>query len=254
MRRGWRLSAVVILLVLSTAMLYATFGVGTAYVNNDGGTAVTSGSFNVSAGDLIVVVGHSDENANSPAWAVSDNQAPDLTYTEIARRSDTDGLDGAVIAWYHVVVSPITGLTITLTLTNGAPTDVDSPAIKVYTAASTDFDAADVLGAQTEGDWTTDGQQTGNITPETSGVGVVVCSDWNQSGVPTSADTTFTGFDTSGDISGGSGFVALSAGVAANADMNSGSTPSGNYIWFEIRAGSGGAATPARLTLIGVGP
>ena len=197
-RRCWRVGSVVLLAVLASAVLYAAFGVGTAYVNNDGGTAVTSGSFNVSAGDLLVVVQHTDENSGdvdpAPTLTLSDNQTPDLTYTLINRRDDSDpdaAPAGIVAASYHVVVSNITGLTITLTVsgTGGG----DSPAIKVYKAAAADFDSADVVGASVEGTWSTSGQQTSNITPETSGVGVMVATDWNENGVPTSADTTETG-------------------------------------------------------------
>ena len=226
------------------------FAVAAAYVNNNGGTSVTSGAFDVTTGDLIVVAGNSDEGFNAPTFTISDNQTPDLVYTEIARRSDTDGLDGAVIAYYHVVAAPLTGLTITLAVSG---TDCDSPAIKVYKAAAADFDSADVIGALAEGDWTTSGQQTASITPETSGVGVMVATDWNQNGVPTSADTTETGFDTDGDISGMSGFVALSAGVGATADMTPATgTPSGNYIWFEIRAAGGGAGATVKLRRFGL--
>ena len=223
-----------------------------AYVNNDGGLAVTSGSFNVVTDDLIVVVGHSDEDIGTPIWVISDNQTPDLTYTEIARRDDNDGINGAVIAWYHRVVNNITGLTITLTVSG---VNVDSPAIKVYSL--TGYDTADILGAQTEGDWTTSGQQTGNITAETAGIGILVATDWNQNGTPTSADTTETGFDTGGDISGMSGYRTLVAAASENADMTpAAGTPSGNYIWFEIReapAAGGPSAGLRTFSLTGCG-
>ena len=220
------------------------FQVAAAYVANDGGTAVTSGTFNVASGDLIVVVlncGELGQGAEGITHTLSDNQTPDLTYTQIAQRDDTDGLDGGVAAYYHVAAAAITGLTITDTVSGAA--SPESPAIKVYIYPAGEFDSVTQVGAQVEGDWTIDGQQTLDITPLTSGVGVLVCTDWNQTGTPTSADTTFTGFDTAFAISGGSGFVALTASVAKNADMDSGGTPSGNYLWFELRKAAGGAST-----------
>ena len=216
--------------------------VAAAYVNNDGGTAVTSGSFNVVTDDLLVVAGHSDEDIGTPVWVISDNQTPDLTYTEIARRDDGDGLDGAVIAWYHRIVSNITGLTITLTVTG---VNVDSPAIKVYKI--TGYDTTTILGSVVEGNWTTIGQQTSNITAGTNGIGIVVATDWNETGASTSADTTETGFDTTGDISGMSGYRTLVSGNAENADMTSPSTPSGNYLWFEVREASAGGRTTKNI-------
>jgi hypothetical protein len=74
-----------------------------------------------------------------------------------------------------------------------------------------------------------------------------VWTDWNQTGTPTSSDLTVSGFDTSGDISGASGYKAIaSAGASVTGNMNSGGTPAGNWICFEIRAAAaaGGIAIP----------
>lgn len=222
--------------------------VAAAYVANSGGTAVTSGNFNVVANDLIVVIGHSDQ-LNTPAmtWAIADNQTPDLAYTEIARRDYAEAGSsnfGAVIAWYHKVVDAITGLNITLTVSGGSTPD--SPAIKVLKFPAGEYDPADIVGAITEGNLTTDPQTSASITPETSGTGVAVWTDFNQTGTPTSSDLTATGFNTAGNISGASGYKTLSAGVGATANMNSGGTPQGNYLWFEIRAAAGGGGIAAR--------
>lgn len=216
----------------------ATASVAAAYVNNDGGATVTSGSFDVVTDDLIVVVGNADTAGDTTdiTWAISDNQVPDLTYTLIAERDGTDGIESGVIAWYHKVAGNITGLTITIAVVGFT----DSPAIKVYKI--TGYDTTDIVGAQTEGDWTSSGQQTGNITAETAGIGILVATDWNQNGTPTSADTTETGFDTAGDISGMSGYRTLVAAASENADMTPATgTPNGNYLWFEIRTAAGGA-------------
>lgn len=223
------------------------------WVTNSGGSAVTSTNFDVTTSDLIVVVAACDTNGTAAVvWTLSDNQAPDLTYTQIGQRDDNDGLPGGVSAWFHKVVSPITGLNITATVSGSATPD--SPAIKVFKLVSGDYDSADPLGVQTEGDLTADPQNTGSITPETSGTGIAVWEDFNETGVPTSSDLTMTGFDTAAQIAGGAGYKTLSAGVGATANINSGGVPQGNYLWFEIRAASGG--TPkwgGQLLLGGVG-
>lgn len=223
--------------------------VAAAYVANDGGTSVTSGSFDIAATDLIVMVGHCDTTADSTAatFTLTDNQTPDLTYTNIIQRDGTDGDGGGVVARYYASTGAITGYNATLAV-NGAGGANDSPAIKFYKFASTDFDSADVVGASTENNLTTDPQTSASITAETSGTGICAWTDWNQTGTPTSSDLTMTGFNTAGDISGGSGYKTLTAAAGATANMNSGAAPSGNYVWFEIRAGSGGggATQPPR--------
>lgn len=218
-----------------------------AYVNNDGGSSVTSGTFNVAAGDLICLLAHSDEasDTNVTTWTISDNQTPDLTYTNIAERGGADAGAGAVLARYHIATDAITGYNVSVAVSGSVGSD--SPAVKILLFASSEFDAADPIGnTPAEGNLTTDPQTTASITPETSGTGIAAWTDWNQTGVPTSSDLTATGFDTAGDISGGSGYKTLSAGVGATANMDSGATPAGNYLWFEIRAGSGAASSILR--------
>lgn len=205
-------------------------------VNNDGGTSVTSGSFNVAAGDLLVVCGHCDQANDSTvdSLAISDNQTPDLAWVAGPTRGASESGAGLVSSWYFHSTGSITGLTVTLS----CGTDNDSPSIKVYKC--TGHDSADILGAVGEGNLTTDPQTTTAITAETAGAFFAAWTDWNQTGTPTSSDLTVSGFDTSGDISGASGYKATSAG-SVTGNMNSGGTPVGNYITFEIRTAAGGA-------------
>jgi hypothetical protein len=220
-----------------------------AYVANDGGTSVTSGNVDVGAGDLLVPLAHCDTSTDSTAavFTFSDNQTPDLTFTNISQRDGSDGDGGGVVARYHIATGAISGYNMTCAV-NGVGAANDSPAIKIVKFQAADFDAADVVGALTENNLTTDPQNTASITAETSGTGICAWTDWNQTGTPTSSDLTMSGFNTTGDISGGSGYKALTAAAGATANINSGAAPSGNYLWFEIRAGAGGggATQPPR--------
>lgn len=221
-----------------------TIAVAAAYVANDGGTSVTSGSFDIATTDLLVMLGHCDTTAADTAavFTLTDNQGTDLVYTNISQRDGTDGDGGGVVSRFHKAVGAISGYTATLAV-NGSGGANDSPAIKFIRFQAADYDNADPIGTLGEGNLTADPQTAANITPETSGTGICAWTDWSQTGTPTSSDLTATGFNTAGDISGASGYKTLSAGVAAGANMNSGAAPSGNYLWFEIRAGAGGAAT-----------
>lgn len=211
-----------------------------ARVSNDGGSAVTSGSFDVAAGDLLVVCGNADQLNDSTVdvLLISDNQTPDLAWVAGPIRGASDSGAGLVASWYFHSAGAISGLTVTLT----AGVSNDSPSIKVYKC--TGHDSADILGAVNEGDLTTDPQTTTAITSETAGAYFAAWTDWNQTGTPTSSDLTESGFDTSGDISGASGYKAIgSASESVTGNMNSGGTPAGNWICFEIRAAAGAGGT-----------
>jgi hypothetical protein len=220
--------------------------VAAAYVTSDGGSAVTSGNFDLVANDLYVLCVSADtaNDTIDATYVITDNQTPDLTWTLILERDGSDGDGGGVVAYYLVPGSAVTGYNVTVTV--GVQTD--SPALKVLRIPAGEFDSADIVGAIAEGNLDADPKTTASITPETNGTGICVWVDWNQTGVPTSSDLTMTGFNTAGDISGGSGYKSLSTGVGATANINSGAAPSGNYIWFEIRggAGGGGATQPPR--------
>jgi hypothetical protein len=216
--------------------------VAASYQNSVGGTSITSGAFNVAAGDLLIVVGHCDQDPDvAQNLTISDNQAPDLAWTQIAARdgleSATGGLAGGVAAWRHAATGAITGLTVTLTVSGLN----DSPSIKVFKV--TGFDTTTPVGTPVEGDWTASGQQTSNITPGTNGIGIMAATNWNVTAC-TSVDTTETAYNDTGNIAAMSGYQSLTSGVAANADMTA-SGPIGPYLWFEVReaAGGGGGRT-----------
>jgi hypothetical protein len=214
-----------------------------ARVSNDGGTAVTTGSFNVAAGAGLVITCNCDESndLNVTTWTLSDNQTPDLTYVEINRRGGATSGAGAVINYYVANPGAITGLTSTQTVSGSV--GADSPSIKVYPV--TGHDTADMAGVIGQGDLTADPQTTSAVISETAGAFFAVWTDWNQTGVPTSSDLTVSGFDTAGDISGGSGYKAIaSIGESVTGNINSGGAPAGNYTVFEIRAAAGAGTNP----------
>lgn len=210
-------------------------------VSNDGGSStgnLTCGNW--ASGDGMVLCANADENGTAITWTLSDNQSPDLTYVEINRRGDLEAGPGAVINYYVVDVGTITGLTVAMAVGGIA----DSPSMACYKI--TGHDTADMLGAIAEGTLSTDPQTTTGITSETAG-GLFFANwtDWNQTGTPTSSDLTVSGFDTSGDISGASGYKSIaSAGVSTTGNMNSGGTPAGNWTSFEIRAAAVVAKAP----------
>lgn len=210
-----------------------------ARVSNDGGTSVTSGSFNTTTGDGLVACFNTDTDNNSvlPGVAISDNQAPDLTWVAINDRGPVDAGHGWAGNWYAAAPGIISGLTVTGTCNGGA----DSPSVKIYKL--TGHDAADMAGAINEGNLTTDPQTTTAITSETAGAFFANWTDWNETGTPTSSDLTVAGFNTAGDISGASGYKSIGApSSSVTGNMNSGGTPDGNWTAFEIRAGAGAAA------------
>lgn len=210
---------------------------------------ITTGTFNVAAGDVIVVIGHFDEQADTDgitSVTVTDNNTPDLTWTLIAQRgADLVGTNaGYVGAWWAYSSGAITGLTVTLDAAGA--TGTGDCAVKVM-LISGNVSSTDPIGASTTGLWNADPLTTGSITPETSGVGICAASDWNAaSHTTTSSDLTLTSFAlSSGNMDMCSGYKTLSAGVGATANLNAAAAVDGNYIWFEIRdeGGGGGGGT-----------
>lgn len=216
-----------------------------ARASNDGGSSITTGSFDTVSGDGLVVCGNCDESndSNNTTWTISDNQTPDLTYVTINERDGSDGDGGGVINYNVVSSGAITGLTVTLAVSGSVGSD--SPSVKVYKV--TGHDTADMVGAINEGSLTTDPQTTTAITSETAGHFFANWTDWNQTGAPTSSDLTspaLATFNTSGDVSGASGGKAIAAASSSvTGNMNSGGAPAGNWTVFEIRAAAAAGRT-----------
>jgi hypothetical protein len=208
---------------------------------------ITTGTFNVAAGDLVVVIAHFDESGDVTGGltgvTVTDNQGPNLTWNLIIQRGAElgGGNDaGYVGAWWAYSAGAITGLTVTLDAAGDIGTGDCAVKVMLF---SGDVSSTDPVGASTSGDWLTDPQTATSITPETSGVGICAASDWNAaSHITTSSDLTLTSYAiTSGNMDLCSGYKTLSAGVGATANLNAAAGVDGNYIWFEIRDEGGGA-------------
>lgn len=219
-----------------------------ARVSNDGGASAAVGPFNAVNGQLILATAQQDQNSQPFVAMTISNDGAALTWTNIVNAGGAD--TGSVACWYTHLTADRTDLTVTVTRgdANG-----DSPSLKIYLCDG--HDTADILGASTTAASTTENLTSASITPETSGMGFGVGTDWTQSGLPTSSDlTNVSTFDTAGDISGISGYKALTAAVGATANFDAVGTPAGNwrYAWFEIRTAAGGAAATKRLWRMGL--
>lgn len=212
-------------------------------------TSVTTDAFAVDTGTtlLVTVSGNQSSAGTAATWTITDNQGTHLTYTEVARRSSPEGATRtAVIAWTAPVTTFAYPFTITVTLTGGTN---GGPSIKVYPLTGV---GTPVIGAQTEGDSTSNVLTTASVTPQTSGLGFIVASEWTAVGTPTSADLTLDGFVNSSTIAGGSGFKSLTSGVGATGTLDGAGTGAAEwqYLWFEVRAGSITLSAPANLRII----
>ena len=217
---------------------------------------VTSDPFDVAAGDVLVVIANAndqDADANGPVSTISDNQGPDLGWqtnatTPFIKRDDAESNVGFVAAWWAPVTGTITGLTVTVTMSGVEA--ANGTAIKIH-KFNGDVSTSDPIGGSAEGNLTADDQTSAGFTAETAGVGIAAWSDWTATGMPSGAsDLTYTGFDIAGVFSGGSGYKTLTSGASNTANMESGGTPDGAYIWFEIREEAGAAFIAARNTPI----
>lgn len=212
-----------------------------ARVDNLGAAAVTSGTFNATNGQCVLVTTQLDQNSQPYAAATISNNGVALTWTNIQNLGAAN--TGTVAAWYTVLSADRTGLTVTITR---GDVNADSPTIKVYVLTNQN---ATVLGAQTNNTSTTNNLTTTGITPITDGVGFGIGNDYTQAGAPTSTDlTNFSTYDMAGNISGGTGYKSLTTGVSATANFDAAGTAAGNwrYLWVEIRAAAAASVTAAQ--------
>lgn len=199
---------------------------------SSGGLTATSGSFDVAAGDGIIIAGCCDQDSDATvdSMAISDNQTPDLGWTLGPSRGTAEGTSGLARFWYYHSAGAITGLTVTLTTAS----QNNTPSIKPYKV--TGHDSADMLGPVSEGGLTTDPLTTTAITSETAGAFYAAWVDWNQTGAPTSSDLTISTINVAGRYSGASGYkTPIAAASSITGNINSGGTPTGNWVCMETR-------------------
>lgn len=205
-----------------------------------GSDPITTAQFNPPDNSLLLVMISSDAAlGGDPAVSISNNGAA-LTWTEIQARSiaDSGGLDGEASAYYTLLPTGRTGMSVTATITNQA----QSLSMKVYVITGHDTTAP--IGASGEGS-----SATNNITPTiytattANSLGFAVANDWNASGLPTSTDEEDV-FHIPGLISGLSAYKATpSATVGAPVTMNFDASGTGalkwNWVGFEVKPAVG---------------
>ena len=212
--------------------------------SSDGGAATSVGPFNAVSGQLILATGQLDQNSQPYVAATISNDGAALTWTNIVNAGAADS--ASVACWYTHLSADRTNLTVTLTRGNA---DGDSPSLKIYLLSG--HDTSTILGASTTNTSTTNNLTTASITPQTSGTGFGVGADYNELGLPSSSDLTNTStFDTSGDISGISGYKVLtvSVGATCNLDAFGSSAAAWRYAWFEIRVAASTSTDPPFVT------
>lgn len=219
--------------------------------------SATTAAFNPPVCVLVVCTsGDTGPGASTTVTVTSNGTA--LTWVPVQTRSssDTGAATGGVAAIHYAILTGArTAMTVTSTITG---TGSAAASMKVY--CLTGVDTTTPLGASTKSSATTNNLTTNAITTVgAAGLGLVCGTDYNQLGVPVSADTTFSGFDTSGHISGGSGYKTLAAaGSSATFNLDAGGTGAAdwNYAVAEFLAAAGGGApdpVPARPVVAPMG-
>jgi hypothetical protein len=210
--------------------------------------SITSNTFNVASGDLVIIVASGDSTAGGVGQeqpfsdTLTDNQTPDLTWTVITSSGAAD--DGFMKAWFATIASAATGVTVTATR---ATTDEAARDLAVKPYIVTGHDPADPIGNV----WNTSNTSTtNNWSPNTytssvnNSRGFAVAVEWNALGAPVSTDTESAGHN-------GSSMSWLSAYKAAdtatsgtvvtfNFDASGAAAAQWRAIAFEIRPAEGG--------------
>jgi len=197
---------------------------------------ITTAAFNPPDNSLLLVMISSDAAGNNdPALSITNNGTP-LTWNLIAERSKNDAgaQDGEASAFYALLPTGRTGMTVTATITDQNL----NFSMKVYVV--TGHNTTTPIGAIGEGSSTTN-----NITPTiytstvANSLGFGVASDWNATGLPTSTDQE-DAFHIAGWVSGLSaykGSVTSSVGtpVTINIDAAGTGATALNWVGFEVK-------------------
>ncbi len=246
------------LLGLSFVFIFSPFQIAQAALAIDPSTpARTSGSdprttasFSPPANSLLLAMVSSDSALGSnPTIAITNNGAA-LTWNLIAERSkgDTGAQDGEASAFYAILPTARTGMTVTATITD----QNQRISIKVYVI--TGHNPVSPIGAVGEGSSTTN-----NITPiiytsTTAGsLGFGVSNDWSAAGLPTSTDQK-DAFTLAGYISGLSAYKSASTSVVGtpvtiNFDAAGTGAVQWNWVGFEVKPNGPPDTTPPTVSL-----
>lgn len=204
-----------------------------------GSTAVTTGNFYAPDNSLLLATVSEDTiNAEDVTMGITNNGTA-LTWTQIVERDpgDVGATDGFAAAWYALVPTARTGLTVTASITTGGATDIS---IKVYVV--TGHSTTTPIGASGEGTETV----TNNITPTLytstadGSLGFGVATDWLANGAPGSTgDNVRDVYHLAGLTSGISAYKATttatsSTAVIMNFDAGGAGAPKWNWVGFEV--------------------
>lgn len=215
-----------------------------ARVTSTTGPATTA-AFNPPACILVAIVG-GDTPTNTSATFTMSNNGTALTWNTIQQRNfaDTGGLFGVCAAFYAVLSSARTGMTVTATfsITNDCT-------LKVYCLTGANMTAP--LGGSAEGSIAADNVTTTGFTiAGNRSLGFIGAHDWNFNGAPTSFDATLDTYHVASQMSGASGYKSIAdAGLAATFNINALGTTGAQWNWvaFEIKAAPNRPPQPGAL-------
>ncbi|MBI3331950.1 hypothetical protein HYZ99_03245 [Candidatus Peregrinibacteria bacterium] len=204
-----------------------------------GDTSVTTALFNPPNNALLLVLISADAAIGSDPNIAITNNGTAIPWTLIRERSivDPGAQEGEASAFYALLPTGRTGMTVTATMTDQAK----RLSMKVYVVSG--HNTVSPIGASGEGSSTTN-----NITPSlytstvSNSLGFGVAADWNASGFPSSTDEE-DAFHVAGLVSGLSASKAAStAGAGTSVTMNFDAAGTAatkwNWVGFEVRPGN----------------
>lgn len=216
----------------------ARWALGHAVSGTESGT---SASFTPPANSVLTVYA----TINSIAGATPTFNVPTFSGTGVgafvAATSQINALGGSVCIWRASTTgAPTAGtISVSVTTTGGTGNPDASAWCDVWTSAN-----ATQTGAAVNASTSTTQNYSPTVTTTRAGSRVVgVGIDWNQRGIPTSADT-ISGYDVAGQTSGGKAIKAADSGAAGSIALNfnaAAASPQWSVVLLEIFASPAGS-------------
>jgi hypothetical protein len=212
-------------------------------------TSLQTSTFSPPSGSILVTCVLGDSGRNS--WTITTTVATGVTWTNIFHAYPA-GI-GSADAYWGYLPSGATNMAVTAAGATPGGTD-NTMGLKVYVVTGADI--ATPVGAVSTGGSTADTANVlaHSIVPQVaSSLGIMVAEEFENLGVSTSPDTTFTDSSAGGSsIGGGMGYRVMgAAGGTETFTFDAFGTAAANWAWgvFEIRAApTGGAVTNKILT------
>jgi len=224
---------------------------------------LTTASFTPPAGSVVIACFYTNDGNGGTlsAFAITDNLATHLTYTNFASRGNPTN-DVQVNGWW-AAVSTSAAMTVSASYHNSAG-DAGSPSllrVLVINGANTTSPIGVTSGAR--GRTTNISGAAAQYSSTVNGSwGWLMYADWTASGIPTvpAGETVDASFNVSGEDSYALIKQSSTTVTAGTTVTMSTSTPTSglqlSYAYFEIVPSGGGPPPPVtpRMTLLGVGP